>query len=549
VIAKQNHSIKKYQIELKIENVNNAFEIQQRFLSTAKKIVTEKLEDLFDEVVGDNRYLRINKLEIDVGSMLETTLEEDIPNRLPALIEEELREFISVSFKNAKSNYDFANEAADNSSNVQILENSQYIFSWLIYFLKHGSFPWWAPKVDFENFEKETIQSFHEKPEYISGNLKKLLQSENTLERLVYQFSEDFLVEFISFLTSVKKGLIIGTVKGLKTISMECGTNTRQGELKKLAYLPILKTLSSLGSVIDSPQDWLEPTIYQFCQLHANLSKTDIIRGLFTYFQNVNGSNVRDEMTHVINLIFNDELSQKTDLQPDIKKSKNPSAGSREKSNGPIPESCNKPESLLDLNQTTNEYTGKSLTLNGREKKYYSQKSEIISEKEDEFEYYVSNAGLVVLAPFLPSFFNELKLLEDSDFKDEDARCRAVHILQYSIDKVGGASENELVLNKILCNIPIEMAIEREIKLTDVEKDNVSDLLNSVVKHWTALKGSSVDSLREGFLLRDGKLCIVDNGWKLIVERKTLDILLTKIPWGFSMIKLPWMTSLVSVEW
>jgi hypothetical protein len=548
VIDKQNHSIKKYQIELKIENENNAFEIQQKFLSTAKKIVTEKLEDLFDEVVGDNRYLRINKLEIDVGSMLETTFEEDIPNRLPALIEEELRKYLSASLKNANSGYDFDNEEAEDYSNAQILENNQYVFSWLIYFLKQGSFPWWAPKTDFDNFEKENIQLFHKNPKGISITLTKILQHGNILDRLVYQFSEEFLVEFISFLTSVKKGFIIETVQGLKIVSMECGTNTRQEGLKKLIYLPILKTLSSSGPMIDSPQDWLELTIYQFCQLHANLSKTDIIRGLFTYFQNGSDSNVRDEMIHVINLIFSEELSPKTDLQPDITNNRNPSAGSREKSNGPIPGICNKPESLLNLDQTTNEYTGKSLILNGLEKKY-SQKSEIINEKEDEFEYYVSNAGLVILAPFLPSFFKELKLLEDSDFKDEEARCRAVHILQHAIDNAGRSPENELVLNKILCNMPIKEAMERDIKLTDEEKNNVTDLLNSVVKHWTALKGSSVESLREGFLQRDGKLGIVDNGWKLIVERKTLDILLTKIPWGFSMIKLPWMNSLVSVEW
>ncbi len=149
----------------------------------------------------------------------------------------------------------------------------------------------------------------------------------------------------------------------------------------------------------------------------------------------------------------------------------------------------------------------------------------------------------------MPSFFKELRLLKNNDFKNEDARCRAVHILQYTINKTECTPENELVLNKILCNVPTEKSILRDIKLTVGEKSNVRDLLNSVVKHWTALKGSSVDGLREGFLQREGKLGIVDNGWKLVVERKTLDIILSKIPWGFSMIKLPWMNSLVSVEW
>jgi hypothetical protein len=142
-----------------------------------------------------------------------------------------------------------------------------------------------------------------------------------------------------------------------------------------------------------------------------------------------------------------------------------------------------------------------------------------------------------------------LKILDKGVFTSEAAGCRAVHIMQYAINNTGQASENKLILNKILCNIPIEKPIEREIELTDEEKSNVGDLLDSVIKHWTVLKGTSADGLREGFLQRQGKLQSVDNGWKLIVERKTLDILLSKIPWAFSIIKLPWMDSLVFVEW
>jgi hypothetical protein len=170
-------------------------------------------------------------------------------------------------------------------------------------------------------------------------------------------------------------------------------------------------------------------------------------------------------------------------------------------------------------------------------------------EKSDAIEYYIDNAGLVLLAPFLPSVFKELKLLKNGVFASESAACRAVHIMQYAITKAQRASENELVLNKVLCNIPVDEPIEREIELTDAEKSNVGDLLDSVIRHWTVLKGTSPDGLREGFLQRQGKLQSAENGWKLIVERKTLDILLSKVPWAFSIIKLPWMDSLVFVEW
>ena len=155
----------------------------------------------------------------------------------------------------------------------------------------------------------------------------------------------------------------------------------------------------------------------------------------------------------------------------------------------------------------------------------------------------------MILAPFFPQLFQELRLLKYKEFKDKEAACRAVHILQHLVDNADRQPENGLVLNKILCGIPVERPIERDINLTDHERACVLDLLNSAIKHWTALKGSSADGLREGFLQRQGKLVELENDWKLIVERKTLDILLSKIPWGFSMIRHPWMSSWVYVEW
>ena len=168
---------------------------------------------------------------------------------------------------------------------------------------------------------------------------------------------------------------------------------------------------------------------------------------------------------------------------------------------------------------------------------------------QEDSHYYIRNAGLVILAPFFPSFFQELGLLKDNDFKDADAACRAVHILQHAIDESESPPENELILNKILSGIPIEEPLERDITLTHHEKGCIHDLLTSVITHWSALKGASANGLQEGFLQRQGRLSATENGWKLIVERKTIDILLSRIPWGFSIIHLPWMHSLVYVEW
>jgi len=94
-----------------------------------------------------------------------------------------------------------------------------------------------------------------------------------------------------------------------------------------------------------------------------------------------------------------------------------------------------------------------------------------------------------------------------------------------------------------------EEPIDSEIVLTQKEMDEADLLLQSVIEHWKALKNTSITGLRESFLKRDGIITPKENGWLLQIERKTLDVLLDKIPWGFSTISLPWNRYIIFTEW
>lgn len=43
---------------------------------------------------------------------------------------------------------------------------------------------------------------------------------------------------------------------------------------------------------------------------------------------------------------------------------------------------------------------------------------------------FINNAGLVILPPFLPRYFESLDMLEDQQFKNEEMAARAVLLLQ-----------------------------------------------------------------------------------------------------------------------
>ena len=179
------------------------------------------------------------------------------------------------------------------------------------------------------------------------------------------------------------------------------------------------------------------------------------------------------------------------------------------------------------------------------------QKVKIPSNKEYPAgtEFYIKEAGMVLLHPFLSTFYQTCGLLEEKKFKDEAARQRAVLLLQYLATGETELPEYKLLLPKLLCDMPLELPVEKHLDLSELEANEGENMLKAVIKHWGALGNSSPGALQEGFLLRDGKLSKRPNGWYLQVEQKSIDILLDRLPWNLSMIKLPWMKDLLKVEW
>ncbi len=167
---------------------------------------------------------------------------------------------------------------------------------------------------------------------------------------------------------------------------------------------------------------------------------------------------------------------------------------------------------------------------------------------------YIDNAGLVLATPFLPNLFNHLKMLREDEsgkahWQDQETASRAVHLLQYLVDGRVGAPEPLLVLNKLLCGLPIAMPIEKSITMTEPELEACHKLLQSMLANWKVLSGTSIAGLRETFFQRQGRLEKPDASWKLHVQRKTVDVLVDQVPWSIAVIFHAWMSSALHVTW
>jgi hypothetical protein len=162
---------------------------------------------------------------------------------------------------------------------------------------------------------------------------------------------------------------------------------------------------------------------------------------------------------------------------------------------------------------------------------------------------YTEQAGLVLLHPYIKQYLGNFVLVQDGDFPNAGARQLTVHLLHYMATGKVEAFEHELHFEKFLCAWPANIPIERQVHIPQGMLDEADDMLRAVIRQWSALKSTSVAGLREAFLQRHGKLVEKEEIPLLVVERKTIDVLLATLPWGFGVIKFPWMHKPLYVEW
>jgi hypothetical protein len=162
---------------------------------------------------------------------------------------------------------------------------------------------------------------------------------------------------------------------------------------------------------------------------------------------------------------------------------------------------------------------------------------------------FIGNAGLVLLTPYLERLFTMLKLVQDKAFVDAAAAVRTTLLMQYLVTGQAAAAEPELALNKLLCGLPLATPVPPSVDLTDQERDAAAGLLQAVIAHWSALGSTSVEGLRQTFLQREGRLDHANEAWQLQVAPQAFDMLLDRLPWGYSTVKFPWMQELIHVQW
>lgn len=549
-------------LALEFSSLEAALKIREQLAAEVVKCIEKSLENIYTRLPENGFLIEIEKLEIDLGRVTIDISSLDLTARIEALIEDELsmqavwnKQFLPECFldderypyladtdtaglkmKSAFSNdLIFLDQEAvqlksANLDSADLISNksnsaastSEIQEKILVYYLSQGVLPWWAadPEPDLEKILSNLIS---EHPERIKKTLKKL--SKLAFKRIAIEFSKNL---------HKKLGALLGEglVAAQTTICSESSSNFAN---------EIIRIRGELLNLIESIKD----SIYFMTELTA--AERDIkqlICGLrpqelLNLYRSLKLSTVFrkefKELAEVISTVEKGLRQQKIVLKSHVF-------------------AYTKTSDLIDNDETDSVSVSSAYKeLKKQEKKCLHAldiQVSIPSELPPE-GLLIENAGLVIIAPYLPMLFDGLGLTTpEGQFITKKTAYKAVLILHKLSGGRSVKTVNNSPLNKLLAGLRFDESIPVTTRISAKETLEIENLLSSVLSNWGALKSSSIRALQLNFFRRKGKLCENTDHHCLTVERKDFDLLIERMPWPFKLIRYPWFnTYFIEVLW
>ncbi|MAW95178.1 MULTISPECIES: contractile injection system tape measure protein [unclassified Leeuwenhoekiella] len=501
----QAHIIDKVVVEVNCNSMERALFLKDRIDEVLQQQVFPKLEAWLENqgLYSENLY-RLDALDLDLNTS-SSAIDSDLAVKLCEKIQEKISQ--TIQKKNT----------SEKSVDVKPLGEKERHPEAFLHFLKTGSLPWY-----FNEGEKLNLNEVTAALKLMAPDLKKLLsENSNARKRLVFQFAEDS--EFLKNLLPV---LLNDNSKSISAFENRYSQNTDSAYRESLFNLVLECFTGAPKSRVDQALNQLLYTLLphkesvRFADLMAwsQLTENQII----LFIKNNKAKLLVNDANQLKNnsLIF--IITPNQILNKDLQK---------------LPVS----EQTPVFKSSENLVIPKIFSAQNKEQDQLLE--------ADTGSSIVQQAGLVLLHPFLPVLFNELNFLSETKQLQESKRDEAVHLLHFLATGNLKPYEAELGFEKYLCGLPQQFPVRRDVKLSRKQKAEATHLLETAIKHWSALKNTSPAGLRGQFLVRPGKLSFENERDQLQLERVTADILLDQLPWGLSMMRLPWLKKILYINW
>ena len=606
-MSNQRHIIGRTVLELDSGTISDVWEFQETVSQLLKHQAMAELDPLFSELADTDEVIRLDQVEVDLGAIAPHSLEQEF---VPALVRA-LREALGDLIVELRLPQQRQSQLDSRPPTRQTQVTAHWdVF---LYFLQYGRLPWWQKETHWQTWLGRwqaviVNRSSSESSCWQQPLLQLLAEQATAQDRLIVQFSQAFCHQLIRYLYPTQPEcfrLLTQAHQLTETLGLE---TSAQSTLDKAAISLMFAELLSAGpssAVSFSALSWMRRWLDLLRQPLLNQSSPFFLIStrMRQWFSNIRRSTLqplgqsqsasmsqsaaaqaayrqlyraletipvaeRSLWQSAVEQIFapspsdvsseevpaeEDNLADRQDADLAIDRAVARDSGFTQEGDRILSSSelaggsAAEPEEAITVPERILETALPEFFENGD--RPLDERSSL-SPEEEVSGIYINQAGLVLLHPFLINYFRAVGLVEENAFCNDIAQQTAIYLLHYLATGQISAPEYELVLPKLLCGWPLNEAISPEISPPEEAFAEAEELLQTVINYWEALKNTSPDGLREGFLQREGKLARTGNQqWKLQVEQVAIDVLLGRLPWGVSMVKLPWMDELLTVEW
>jgi len=549
------HSINKVFLEINTNSKEKGYYLKDNMDAFLQKEIFSVLENYFDELDSKNpsHSIQLEKLNIDIA--INPNLDfEDFKQQILNKITKQIEEVYEKKDSNSIDGY-------------KLITAQEKEIESFFYFLETGTNAWWTTSNhDFKMFDTNAFDTILD-DETFAFKWRNAVQNPIERTRFIKQFSDEQIVKIIKKGIVLKKNAVDGKTKISRIEEIKKRIEFR---ISKKQLIPnerfltweivVLSLLETNNTIVKQKLSLLIFSVFEFHTKNSFLKHQQfVLKEINNQTESQNELEVLKNMDAIVlaiekklDTIIVKQKEAETEIKIEIE-----SQESKEKTVSDLNLILLKNKDAIVPNNDKNieplSNNIKEFTLNTN-KEIIDEKEPFSPEKEEETigmnvnDLYVDNAGLLLVHPFLKHLFENCKLLNNDNTINNPET--AVHLLHYAATGREQDYENTMTFEKFLCDIPIGRPIERNIVLPDAMKKEVSEMLQAVLNNWDIMKTSSAELLQNEFLQRAGKLTINrDESPKIVIERKTQDILLDKLSWNLSIIKLAWKKRIIYVDW
>ncbi|OUC15952.1 MAG: hypothetical protein B0A82_04155 [Alkalinema sp. CACIAM 70d] len=517
------HRIRRLRWEVSTHSVSDAFAVRQQLAEDWQNILLPVLEQVFDRAYGPDALVHIPKLHLRLQVPPSESLGEWLVREFPDCLRQALQEQLA----DPSQHPEFSLSVGIDSAPPQRQLSNPDLNQWesLLQYLRTGILPWYAAQPNAEIVAQELGQLCATRSSQIIAYLQTYAESPAFYFRWLQLLPDSDVPHLI-------QALLEGVPETCRTV-----------------VIPLVSAILAIASSsLDRPTrlHYLAASLSIGLQVPSSIALPNFLQMVGGTLPTISQSKFRDWITTLPVPLSSALTFDRTSpfVTGDSQVTDRSDLATSESTTPHL--SQESPALPLSPLQPPQETADRNITL---PPPISPTPIPAHNPTSPAFPWLVTQAGLVIIHPFLPQLFSHLAIAQGNEILSEHLP-RAAALLYFLATGRDRIYEYDLMLIKILLGLrPETPLLVAEGLLQVSDRSEAITLLQSVIEHWSALKNTSVEGLQTSFLQRSALLRERDQGWYLQPEKAAFDLLLNQLPWSISIIKLPWMAQPLYTEW